>query len=86
MVLERPDAIVMDWEEKAFDCRRLLYQIRENHLPNDISIVVLSTLTDAVVQKEIIDAGADSYMAKVGTSPVKLSLTLQMLIEKKKSL
>jgi len=84
MVLERPDAIIMDWQEKAFDCQRLLYKIKKNHLDDDICIVVLSTFTDSAAQKEIIDAGADSYLAKVGTSPVKLSLTLQMLIKKRK--
>jgi len=81
---ERPDAIVMDWQETAFNSRGLFYQIKEKHQYDDIGIVVLSTLTDASVQKEIMDAGADRYMAKMDTNPAKLSMTLKKLLEEKK--
>jgi len=81
---ERPDAIVMDWQETEFNMRGLFYQIKEKRQYDDIIIVVLSTLTDATVQKEIIDAGADRYMTKMDASPVKLSMTLKKLIEEKK--
>ena len=81
---EKPDAIVMDWQETSFNCRGLFYQIKENRQYDDIGIVVLSTLTDAAVQKEIIDAGADRYMAKMDTNPAKLSMTLKKLLEEKK--
>ena len=81
---EKPDAIVMDWQETSFNCRGLFYQIKGNRQYDDIGIVVLSTLTDAAVQKEIIDAGADRYMAKMDTNPAKLSMTLKKLLEEKK--
>jgi len=82
---EKPDAIVMDWQETGFNSRGLFYRIKENHDYDDIVIVVLSTLTDASVQKEIIDAGADRYMTKMDASPVKLSMTLKKLIEERKA-
>jgi DNA-binding response OmpR family regulator len=81
---ERPDAMVLDWQATAFNCPGLFHQIKENHQYDDIIIVVLSTLTDAAVQKEIIGAGADRYMTKMDASPVKLSMTLKKLIEEKK--
>jgi CheY-like chemotaxis protein len=81
---EQPDAIVMDWQATAFNCKGLFYQIKEKHQYDDIVIVVLSTLTDAAVQKEIIDAGADRYMTKMDASPLKLSMTLKKLIEERK--
>jgi CheY-like chemotaxis protein len=81
---ERPDAIVMDWQEASFSCKELFYQIKENRQNDNIVIVVLSTLTDAAVQKEILDAGADRYMAKMDTNPVKLSMTLKKLLEERK--
>jgi predicted Zn finger-like uncharacterized protein len=81
---ERPDAIVMDWQESAFNARGLFYQIKEKHQYDDIGIVVLSALTDSSVQKEIMDAGADRYMAKMDTNPAKLSMTLKKLVEEKK--
>jgi predicted Zn finger-like uncharacterized protein len=81
---ERPDAIVMDWQETSFNCRGLFYQIKEKRQYDDIRIVVLSTLTDSSVQKEIIDAGADRYMAKMDTNPAKLSMTLKKLLEENK--
>ena len=82
---ERPDAVVMDWQETAFDCKGLFYRIKENRQNDNIVILVLSTLTDAAVQKEILDAGADRYMAKMDTNPAKLSMTLKNLIEERKS-
>jgi predicted Zn finger-like uncharacterized protein len=81
---ERPDAIVLDWQAPEFNARGLFYQIKEDHQYDNIVMVVLSALTDAAVQKEIIDAGADRYMAKMDASPVKLSQTLKKLIEEKK--
>jgi CheY-like chemotaxis protein len=81
---ERPDAIVMDWQETAFNAQGLFYNIKEKHQYDDIGIVVLSALTDSSVQKEIMDAGADRYMAKMDTNPAKLSITLKKLIEEKK--
>jgi hypothetical protein len=43
----------------------------------------LAALTDAYAQREILDAGAERYMAKMDTNPLKLSQTLSELIEER---
>ena len=80
---EPPDAMVIDWQEKTFNCKRLLARIKEDPLYDTIIRVVLSALTDSFIQKEILDAGAHRYMAKMATTPAKLSLVLKQLINER---
>jgi CheY-like chemotaxis protein len=77
---ETPDAMVLEWQETKFNCKGLLFRIKENSQFDSIIIIVFSALTDADVHREIIDAGADRCMAKMDTNPVKLSQTLSALI------
>ena len=80
---ETPDAMVLEWQETKFNCKGLLFRIKENSQFDSIIIIVFSALTDADVHREIIDAGADRCMAKMDTNPVKLSQTLSALIEER---
>jgi CheY-like chemotaxis protein len=82
---EEPDAMVLEWQETTFYCKGLLAQIKEKPQYDAIIRVVLSALTDSYVQREIIDAGAHRYMAKMDTNPAKLSLTLKQLIDERDS-
>jgi CheY-like chemotaxis protein len=82
---EPPDAMVLEWQETTFYCKGLLAQIKEKSQYDAIIRVVLSALTDTYVQREIIDAGAHRYMAKMNTNPAKLSLTLKNLIDERDS-
>jgi len=77
---ETPDAMVLDWQETSFYSKGLLTQIRQTPQYDNVIIIVLAALTDAFVQREILDAGADRYMAKMDTNPVKLSQTLSAMI------
>jgi CheY-like chemotaxis protein len=78
---ETPDAMVLDWQETSFYSKGVLAQIKQTPQYDSVIIIVLAALTDAYAQKEILDAGADRYMAKMDTNPVKLSQTLKQLIE-----
>lgn len=78
---ETPDAMVLDWQETSFYSKELLVQIKQTPQYDNVTIIVLAALTDANVQQEILDAGADRYMAKMQTNPGKLSQTLKQLIE-----
>lgn len=80
---ETPDAMVLEWQETKFNCKGLLFRIKENSQFDSIIIIVFSALTDADVHREIMDAGADRCMAKMDTNPVKLSQTLSALIEER---
>ncbi len=80
---ETPDVMVLDWQETSFYSKGLLVQIKQTPQYDNVIIIVLAALTDAYAQKEILDAGADRYMAKMDTNPAKLSLTLKELIEEK---
>jgi DNA-binding response OmpR family regulator len=82
---EAPDAIVLEWQETAFNCKGVLARIKENSKYGAIITVVLSTLTDSSIQGEILDAGAHRCMAKMDTNPVKLSQVLKQLIEERES-
>jgi CheY-like chemotaxis protein len=62
-----------------------LTQIRQTPQYDNVIIIVLAALTDASAQREILDAGADRYMAKMDTNPVKLSQALKQLIEERES-
>ena len=77
---ETPDAMVLDWQEKSFYSKGMLAQIRQTPQYDNIIIIVLATLTDAYAEREILDAGAQQYMAKMDTNPAKLSQTLSRLI------
>ncbi len=80
---ETPDAMVLDWQETSFYSKGLLAQIRQTPQYDNVIIIVLAALTDASAQKEILDAGAERYMAKMDTNPAKLSKTLSELIEER---
>ena len=80
---ETPDAMVLEWQETKFNCKGLLFRIKDNRQFDSIILIVLSALTDADVYREIINAGADRCMAKMDTNPVKLSQTLSALIKER---
>jgi CheY-like chemotaxis protein len=80
---ETPDAMVLDWQETSFYSKGLLTQIRQTPQYDNVIIIVLAALTDAFAQREILDAGAERYMAKMDTNPLKLSQTLSELIEER---
>jgi CheY-like chemotaxis protein len=82
---ETPNAMVLDWQETSFYSKGLLTQIRQTPQYDNVIIIVLAALTDASAQREILDAGADRYMAKMDTNPVKLSQALKQLIEERES-
>jgi CheY-like chemotaxis protein len=77
---EPPDAMTLEWQEPAFNCRGLLAQIKEKPQYDGIIRVVLSALTDVSVQRDIIAAGAHRCMAKMDTNPARLSQVLKQLI------
>ena len=80
---ETPDAMVLDWQETSFYSKGLLTQIRQTPQYDNVIIIVLAALTDAYAQREILDTGADLYMAKMDTNPAKLSQTLREIIEER---
>jgi CheY-like chemotaxis protein len=80
---ETPDAMILDWQETSFYSKGLLSQIRQTPQYDNVIIIVLAALTDSSAQREILDAGAERYMAKMDTNPVKLSKTLSELIEER---
>ena len=80
---ETPDAMVLDWQETSFYSKGLLAQIRQTPQYDNVIIIVLAALTDSSAQREILDAGAERYMAKMDTNPAKLSKTLSELIEER---
>jgi CheY-like chemotaxis protein len=80
---ETPDAMVLDWQETSFYSKGLLTQIRQTPQYDNVIIIVLAALTDSYAQREILDAGAERYMAKMDTNPAKLSKTLSELIEER---
>jgi len=80
---ETPDAMVLDWQETSFYSKGLLAQIRQTPQYDNVIIIVLATLTDSHAQREILDAGAERYMAKMDTNPAKLSKILNELIEER---
>ena len=80
---ETPDVMVLDWQETSFYSKELLAQIRQTPQYDNVIIIVLAALTDSSAQREILDGGADMYMAKMDTNPAKLSQTLSALIEER---
>ena len=82
---EAPDAVVLEWQETAFNCKGVLARIKANLKYGAIIKVVLSALTDSAVQREILNAGASRCMAKMDTNPGKLSQILKQLIEERDS-
>jgi DNA-binding response OmpR family regulator len=80
---ETPDVMVLDWQETSFSSKGLLAQIRQAPQYDNVIIIVLAALTDSSAQREILDGGAEMYMAKMDTNPAKLSQTLSALIEER---
>ena len=77
---EPPDAMILEWQETAFNCKGLLAQIKETPQFDPVIRVVLAALTDVSVQRDIIAAGAHRCMAKMDTNPARLSQVLKQLI------
>lgn len=82
---EPPDAMILEWQEENFNCPGLLANIKEVSQYDNIIRIVLSTLTDSSVQREILAAGAHRCMAKMDTNPARLALILKQMINEKES-
>lgn len=82
---DKPDALVLEWQETTFNCKGVLSRIKANPQYNTIIRLVLSALTDSSVQREILAAGAHRCMAKMDTNPAKLSQVLTQQIEERDS-
>lgn len=80
---EPPHAMIMDWQEPKFNCKGLIARIKEKPRYEAIIRLVFSALTDASVQREILDAGAHRCLAKMDTNPARLSLVLKQLINER---
>jgi len=80
---ETPDAMLLDWQESDLQPKEMLGRIRQTPQYDNVIIVVQAALTDLLVQKEILDAGADRYLAKMDTNPAKLSQIFKQLIKVK---
>lgn len=80
---EPPDALIVEWQEVKFNCKGLLARINQKPENDRVIKVVLSALTDSQVQREILDSGANKYLAKMDTNPAKLSNVLKQLIEER---
>jgi len=78
---ETPDAMLLDWQESDLQPKEMLGKIRQTPQYDNVIIVVQAALTDLLVQKEILDAGADRYLAKMDTNPAKLSQIFKQLIK-----
>lgn len=81
---ETPDAMLLDWQETFFQPQEMLDRIRQIPQYDNVIIIVQAALTDAYVEKEILDAGADRCFAKMDTTPAKLSQFLKQLIKEKR--
>ncbi len=80
---ETPDAMVLEWQEPQFNCKGLLARIKEHPEYDAVIRVVLATLTDSSVQREILAAGAHRCMAKMDTNPAKLAIILKQMIDER---
>ncbi len=68
-----PDVIVIDWQEKSLDGFDLLARLQRSPKWRKITKVVLSAVTDKALQARVTAAGADRFLAKMDTPPVKLA-------------
>ena len=68
-----PDIIVIDWQEKALDGPDLLARLQRSPKWRKIAKVVLSAVTDKALQARVMAAGADRFLAKMETPPIKLA-------------
>ncbi|MCF6290581.1 MAG: zinc-ribbon domain-containing protein [Desulfobacterales bacterium] len=68
-----PDIIVIDWQEKALDGADLLARLQRSPKWRRIAKVVVSAVTDKALQQRVMAAGADRFLAKMDTPPVKLA-------------
>ena len=73
--------MLLDWQESDLQPKEMLGRIRQLPQYDNIIIVVQAALTDLLIQKEILDAGADRYLAKMDTNPAKLSQIFKQLIK-----
>ena len=81
---ETPDAMLLDWQGTFFQPQEMLDRIRQIAQYDNVIIIVQAALTDAYVEKELLDAGADRCFAKMDTTPAKLSQFLKQLIKEKR--
>ena len=75
-----PDVVVTDFDMPRLDGAGLVRELRLSQRLANVPIVVLTALSQAMIQQAI-DAGADAYVAK----PVDfhtLEVTLSMLTQK----
>jgi len=71
------DVIVIDWQEKLIDAQGLLAKMCDNPNWKKIIKVVLSGASDDDMQKRVLDDGADVFLAKMDTPPIKLAAKLK---------
>lgn len=75
-----PDIIVIDWQEKAVEGAELLNRLKKHAQWKKMMKVVLSAVSDKAMQQKIMEAGADEFLAKMDTPPVRLADHLKKFI------
>jgi len=79
-----PDIIVLDWQDPETESRDVLTKIRKHPRWNKVIMIALSGVSDKEVEQQAFAAGADAYLTKMDTTPVKLAAKLLECISKRK--
>jgi PleD family two-component response regulator len=80
---ERPDLVILDLHVKQMDGFNILSSIRESPEWRDIPVIVLSGQSAQDIVERAMHAGADEFLAKMTTSPVKLADTVKAVLSRK---
>lgn len=81
MTAQVPDVILIDWQDKKLDGEELLRKLKQKPDWRRIIKIVLSAVSNEVMQEKIMAAGADEFLAKMDTPPVRLADRIKQIIE-----
>lgn len=72
-----PDVIVIDWQDGKINGEDVLATVKKNDRWKKAIAVVQSGVSDREMQQRVLAAGADIFLAKMDTPPIKLAAKLK---------
>ena len=82
---EKPDLIILDLHMEKMDGFKVLAMLRASDQWQNMPVIVYSSKSSQDVINKVIDAGADEFLAKMMTSPAKLTEAVKNLLKNDKS-
>ena len=80
---QNPDLIILDLYMKGMDGLKVLSLLKTHPKWKEIPVIVCSAHDTQAVKEKVMNAGADEFISKRGTSPAKLAQSAKVVLQQR---